>query len=149
MRDFGIEVQDNSYSGNPKNVDNNDSFVAYLNWKGPINSWTHKLSHLPTRVLNLLKSSNEWNPLKVQFPSATEGDMEEIKTMSTKIIKINHEQENESNILNYLYPYICPIQILNINFQCMNDEINNCVNGNCWKPSFWRKSVKTKDFHIN
>ena len=36
LREFGIEVQDNSYSGTPMKIDNDDGFVTYLLSEGPI-----------------------------------------------------------------------------------------------------------------
>ena len=90
-----------------------------------INTWTptaRDLSEYPHIVLTL---PYKWNPSKVQFLRATEGNMEVIETMVVKNTKINHVRENEVDSLEYHNPYFGPIKTFNI--QAFNARIMQSI----------------------
>jgi len=126
LREFGVEVQDNPYSGDPmviEKVGDEEDFVACLKSQGTnifINTWTPTMRDLNECSHIVLTSPREWNPSAVSFPGITDGDMEEIESRGIGAAKAQIG-EIRSELMDYTDPYLQPIRIFDI--QAFNARI--------------------------
>ena len=112
LREYGIDVQDNPYSGKPMTIKTiDDEFTLCLRSKGAtifFNSWLPNSDDLANYPHIILSSQKEWDPSTISFPNSSESEIHEIEsrnvasTTVTNIVEDLRQDAVEEAIYNPL-----------------------------------------------